>query len=232
MQNYQQTTFKKRRNGPESRMVDAFLERCETVLPEESSRMVVLIEPIIGPSLPDVLVVCLKATSQLLTWRERFSLPMLRTLHLLSTFHSPVDLSYLSSLMGVKVTSMERQLRELDTREIVQFQNGRAAIIALDSVFVLTDIIAVEAKVKNWKTAFDQAKVNHLFSSYSYVFLPEERVSNAASFFLGENGPGLMSIVDDNLEIVNRSKRFEVPSSVYSWLVNEYVVQMLLHSSG
>ena len=95
----------------------------------------------------------------------------------------------------------------------------------MSKIFALRKIVAVEAKIANWKRAIEQAINNTWFASHSYVLMPslkniEDVVSVSSQF-----GIGVIIQESDSNSIVSQAKPLEIPSSIGSWLFNEWVIR-------
>ena len=96
---------------------------------------------------------------------------------------------------------------------------------ALDEIFFLKEIIAIEAKLGSYKQALGQAQLNGNFSSMSYILVPQLTPRLPES--VRSNDIGLLTF-DGSLTTVHRSgKRQPIPVSTFSWMVNEHVVRMI-----
>ena len=62
--------------------------------------------------------------------------------------------------------------------------------------------ISIEAKIKNWKSGILQAERYLMFSDFSFLALPEEKVRNVDIELLKKSGIGLLSISESGLEEV------------------------------
>ena len=62
-------------------------------------------------------------------------------------------------------------------------------------------IVAIEAKIKNWRVALQQARICLLCSDEVYIALPQKFVHRVASDSLQSLGIGLLSVGDD-VEII------------------------------
>ncbi len=60
--------------------------------------------------------------------------------------------------------------------------------------------ISIEAKIKDWKSGILQAERYLMFSDFSYLALPEEKIRNVNLTELTESGIGLIAIKKDGLD--------------------------------
>lgn len=76
------------------------------------------------------------------------------------------------------------------------------------------EVIAVELKLRDWKKAIDQARLNLRVSNYSFVALPEpvwDRIDRRIYSMSFEHGIGLLSVDGVTRQIMRpeRSKRIQ-----------------------
>lgn len=60
--------------------------------------------------------------------------------------------------------------------------------------------ISIEAKLKDWKSGILQAQRYLMFSDYSYLALPEDKIKNVDLAELKEKGIGLLSVTEKGLD--------------------------------
>lgn len=97
-------------------------------------------------------------------------------------------------------------------------------------VDALQDSIAIEAKLKNWKRALQQAYRYKWFAKKSYVILPSENIKPALKRLdlFKKFGVGLASINEDmGLEVHYKSKNEPPYSDKMCKLLNEYLINDL-----
>lgn len=64
--------------------------------------------------------------------------------------------------------------------------------------------ISIEAKIKDWKGGVLQAERYLMFSDYSYLALPEEKIRNVDEKILQANGIGLLSVNESGMTEIIR----------------------------
>jgi hypothetical protein len=90
----------------------------------------------------------------------------------------------------------------------VEFKHitGRTDVIGISES---GELIAIEAKLKNWKTALHQAYKSTSFAHYSYVLLPPESIKiaikNKDEF--KKRNVGLLTIEKDEIRIVIEAEK-------------------------
>lgn len=86
------------------------------------------------------------------------------------------------------------------------YQRGRTDIIAYTTDH---SVVAIEAKLKDWRTALHQAYRNRCFAHWSYVLLPKEAALRAHRYS-GEferRQVGICYIWDSKLVVLHSAKR-------------------------
>lgn len=81
------------------------------------------------------------------------------------------------------------------------YQRGRTDVIIVSAD---DKVIAIEAKLKKWKQALQQAYRNKCFADLSYVLLPITEVNKVLKhdIELDKRGVGLCSITENGIDII------------------------------
>jgi len=82
---------------------------------------------------------------------------------------------------------------------------------------IIDEIIAVEAKLSDWKGGFHQASKYTYFANKSYLALCESKIRNVDMNLLKINGIGLISVNKNNIEIIIEPKN-KKPLNMVSFL--------------
>ena len=105
---------------------------------------------------------------------------------------------------------------------LVGYSAGSWRSRALSEIFAVQRLIAIEAKIDDWKTGLQQAVRNTWFASESYLLLErvvnrEPLLSEALQFGVG------VVCRDQPLDSAEaRARHEQIPSSYASWLFNEW----------
>lgn len=105
---------------------------------------------------------------------------------------------------------------------ITELKDGRIKNNPTNSIFFVKEIVAVEAKLKDWKRALTQSRNNLSFCSRSYSLFPSKSVSPTVKHHYRETGVGLVSHGEQNKIEVSSAKK-TIPSTLSSWYFNEYI---------
>jgi hypothetical protein len=212
-------TTRKPTVGPELELVESAL-RTQYLSPSLLFR-----EPKLPTGFPDVVSVTLSKADVLFS-PERMALRPLDLKIVHHLFHvrgsAREDLPYQLSLSPAESTA---SLSRLVAAGLVRHRGRRVFCNRLATVFAAREIIAIEAKIKDWQSGIRQAAANTWFASHSYVLLPEAVVSAAARSAAERVGVGIMAFDGRQTRILLRAKRHKIPSSYGSWLVNEWTVR-------
>jgi hypothetical protein len=139
-------------------------------LPGSGERREVLLEPHVFSSFPDAVVVYWDAKAGALL-RTRFDGVRLSDLRMLSalTMRGSMDLTDLAIEYG---DQMSRGLRRLENAGAVTVGDSRAVVSPVEEIFAVRRLVAIEAKMHDWRGGLAQAVHNTWFAAESYLLLP------------------------------------------------------------
>lgn len=100
------------------------------------------------------------------------------TIYKIIESHPSISFEKIKHITKAESTTIKRSIEKLMIESYVQEMD---TLYKLDRTYknCLTDSIAIEAKLKNWKRALNQAYRYKWFASSSYVVLDEKRISSA-----------------------------------------------------
>jgi hypothetical protein len=207
--------FRKGRSGPEQDLVDWFLE-LHSVRPRKGEQLTIFREPRLPSGFPDLVVVVWKESVAAKWGAERRNITAadLRLMQHLTTA-GPANLPHLKSLFGLDT---ERSLGRLEASDMVILRKDKWRARALSRTFAVRRIVAIEAKVAEWRAALDQAFINTWFTSESYVLVPA--IPKGASLLETALQHGIGVLSKETPGLVER--RVSQPRSYASWLFNEW----------
>jgi hypothetical protein len=208
--------FRKGRSGPEQDLVDWFLE-LRAVNVRGGERLTIFREPRLPSGFPDVVAVVWTESVATRWGTERRSLTAtdLRLMQHLVTA-APATLADLRPMFG---SGTERSLSRLVRAEMVVSQKDQWRAQALSQTFAIRRIVAIEAKVAQWRVALDQAFINTWFTPESYVLVPAIPKRTSLLETALQYGIGVLS--KEKTRLVERREAH--PRSYVSWLFNEWV---------
>ena len=208
---------RKKRPGPESGLVESFLQTMPLTVPR-GCRVTVFREPRLESGFPDiVIVVWREEVTQ--NWRsERVSLNPhdLRIMHFLH-YSRRASLDELIAYFGERASG---SLVRLHGAGMIRPVGSAWTPLALSRSFAATKIIAVEAKMEKWSEVVNQAILNTWFASKSYVLYPhlpsKQQLAHAK-----HHGIGVCAFDGGRVrEVAGVSTR--LPKSYASWMLNDW----------
>jgi len=208
--------------GPEDDLVmQAFRDYANA---EASAPRIVFREPALPTGYPDLVAVFYRAhQAERAPMRAPFEADHLRLLHHVYRVHR-TSAADAAAALGHGVQRIRRLLDDLTRGLVVRQHRDHAVARPLDSIFIARRIVAVEAKIRDWRRALEQAAANTWFASHSYVLLPCERFNENIAEHARRLGIGIMTVEDSRVAIRLQARRLPIPSSYGSWLINEWVV--------
>lgn len=182
-------------------------------------------EPFTGFGYTDL--VCLIWNKSILNhWNEaRNSLILndIKILHHLYIEAKGKKIFEISSVLGFSDKSVNQSITRLDEACLLKVQkNGKIKLKPINEIFFLKEIVSIEAKLKNWRTAFNQSLNNTFFSSKSFTLFPEKCITENLLHTFENSKIGIISY-ENNYKIVKQPQKNNIPSTLNSWLFHEYI---------
>jgi hypothetical protein len=210
--------FRQRTPGPEDDLVERFLASQPFSVPR-GCRLTIFREPCIESGFPDLVAVVWR-TSTASSWNAERAALTARDVRLMQYVfqQGPCAYSLLKAMFRTKVKS---SLDKLQAAKMLRTRGDMWSARPLSRCFAVKSIIAVEAKIDDWRKVLRQALLNTWFASSSYMLLPRvprggELLTEAAKFGLGVwvHGESLTEHAPNTEE--------RLPRSYASWLFNEW----------
>ncbi len=208
------------RHGPEAELVDQFLSSryFET---DHDLFYSIFIEPRVGASSPDIVIVCWDSSIGRNWPKERLNLGFaeLRIAHLLF-LEGPKSKIQLKKFYP---RSLESSIKKLLDSELLDEIDGNYYLIkTLDLIFATKEIIAFEAKISSISKAIEQAHRNTWFASKSYVLTRIEEPSKDMIETANKKGVGLWSFNKSfQSDVLIDPLSTPIPNSFISWYFND-----------
>lgn len=216
----------------EHRLLRSFLETSffEKFSTHGSSKFTVIEEPYTGFGYADAVGIIFDGHAYK-SWsphRNKLKNDDIKILHHLYLCNKGRSLEDLNSELGFSKNFIERSIKRLDDANTIYFlKDNRVKNQPINKIFFLKEIIAIEAKLKDWKGALLQSKNNLSFCSRAYSLFPKD--VNKENFMNRYQGTGVGVITHkEKYKIELSSKKNNIPKTLNSWLFNEYVGRMLL----
>ena len=187
--------------------------------------MTVFREPRLPSGFPDVVIVVWKE-SVTLGWksarRDLIASDLRIMHHLVATGSS--DLEALTLLFS---SQAEQSLERLLASGMVNYSRGHWHSRSLSGMFAARRIVAVEAKVSEWRAALDQAFLNTWFTPESYILIPN--LPRKTSLLDAARQRGIGVLCREGIRFDLASEGTTTPRSYASWLFNEWAWRLSGH---
>ncbi len=209
------------RPGPELRMLQAALR---AGLPVGSQGALMLREAELPTGVPDLIAIERRSCLGLdVVKRRRLQLQHLQILHFLSDSGSTTA-DEIVRLLNHSSKQTEMALQDLVEAGLVVPRGSRFAVRAVSKVFVAKRIIAVEAKMRAWREALEQATANLWFASHSYILIPALNCLRSICKEAKRLGIGVLVFDGKQTRTALRPRKQRIPVSYGSWLINEWAM--------
>ena len=212
--------------GPEASLVRDVLD---SGLPGSIGKAALVYREVRLPhGFPDLVAVYLSNTPlSFPPMRQALEERHLRLLHHLSA-QKRTSFNELRAHLSWKAAPLEQCLVELAEADLILLKGQKIVTKALSTIFAVKKIVAIEAKMKDWKRALEQASANTWFASHSFILLPFKRITTQVSEAAESIGIGVMGFDGTKTTIHTAPRVCSIPSSYGSWLFNEWTVRRVL----
>ncbi len=217
------------RSGPEADLTSRFMTAEAEALSRKQRSYAVFMEPQLDTGFPDVVVVAFNPRVFERWTRERNRiLPIdLKVLHHLH-FVRGADSEEIETRLGMDSKTLVRSLERLLSAQLVLWSAKRWMPRSLKNSYAISNIQAIEAKVNNWRDAFNQAELNLWFASESYVLSPVSSPSDKIIHASHTRGVGIYTMPEGRApKRITKARRAELPACYASWLFNEWIGRRL-----
>jgi uncharacterized protein with GYD domain len=208
------------REGPECNLVREYVAS-HLPPPARGQTLTVFLEPEIESGYPDIVAVYTHRATMRRWASARACLTKVdvRVAHFLATMGASDFIRLRRFFPANPKDSLERLL----DAGVVRNVSGAWRLRALQDVFAVRRLVAIEAKVEDWQDGLQQAFQNIWFASESYLLLPRlpqalVLLDQASRFGVGLRVQGQPL---DSSELCPRLG--QIPRSYASWLFNEWV---------
>ena len=214
--------------GPERQLVEAFIAYVPGCLRWTAGAVAVFHEPQLESGFPDLVVVHYRP-ERFRQWpKVRFGLePLdLKVLHHLHQVGG-ADATHLITKLGLDAKRLLASIERLTDARLVGRSGGAWCTEPLCRTFGVQDIVAIEAKIKNWRDAFHQGRLNQWFASESYILSPVEKPRRQVLERAWRFGVGIYLVNGEHVRRVCSARKTRIPLCYGSWLFNEWVGRYL-----
>ena len=218
--------FKRPKEGPELSLIRSFVENIERIFCAEGLVLEIFEEPYIETAIPDIVIAFWDENLFNCSWGEARNLlekQDIKILHHMYLTNKTLDTAALRADLGYSERELEKTIERLTQSGLLHENPQGFKSRSRGEIFFVKTIISIEAKIKNWKKAFEQAWLNKSFASESYVLLPKNKISPQITAYAKKIGVGLIGHNYEDSIVSQKPAREEIPSSYLSWLFNENV---------
>jgi predicted transcriptional regulator len=161
------------------------------------------------------------------TERNKLLITDIKILHHLFNCKKFKCISDINKELGFSIRTIMNSISKLyDAGLLVKNKSGKYKTLAKNEIFFVKEIISIEAKLKDWKRALYQAMNNYYYSSESYALFPQKIITDNLVRTYKQSNIGVIAF-DENINIIKKSERNEIPSTISSWLFNEHIGRTL-----
>ena len=206
--------------GPEYELVQEYVAS-RLPPPPRGQSLTVFLEPEIESGFPDIVAVYwhVATADRWANARAHLTNVDVRVAHFLATVGTS-DLTRLGRFFRRRVAD---SLDRLCGAGVVCKAAAGWRIRALREVFAVRRLVAIEAKVDQWRDGLHQAFLNTWFASESYLLLRHAPRRSDLMDEAGRLGVGVRTGDQDLDSAEAPARRWNIPKSYASWLFNEWV---------
>lgn len=216
------------RKGPEQVLVRNFVDSITNSFKNKNTELAIFYEPQLDTGFPDIVFV--EYLPHIFDkWNDARSsiLPIdVKVLHYLHLVNGS-DSSSMESKLGIDSDILLKSLERLLDSKLIYRKSKQWKPFSLRKNFAVKEIVAIEAKISNLKSAFEQAQINKWYASESYVLFPTVMPNKDTISTSQKLGVGIYTSNLNGINKVSHSMRGMLPSCYASWLFNEWIGRYL-----
>jgi len=212
----------------EAALVRRFLEHALDTFARPSEAIALFCEPRLEIGYPDIVITVFdpRHYDHWSTARAFLEVQDLKILQHLHTVGS-TDTEQLSLQLGLPIQDADFRLAKLHDARLVRCIRRRWAPYSLRRSYGIKRLIAIEAKINNWRAAFHQATMNRWFASETYILSPVAKPSRRVLERAKAFGVGIYTCSQNGVVRANPSVQSALPACYASWLFNEWIGRSL-----
>ncbi|MRI69077.1 hypothetical protein FDP56_01390 [Enterococcus casseliflavus] len=192
----------------------------------KNNKLAVFVEPKIESTFPDIVLASYDETSydNWSTTRNLLTVQELKILSILINKRS-CDGEYFIRL-GYDAKQILRSLERLLDCGLIRRTARSWQVEPTSTFFGVKQLMAIEAKLYDVKSVYEQTLLNTWFASESYALLPVKQPQNSTRDLFYKNGLGLYT-KPDGFKKVLQAKKKGLPTSYVSLQFNEWIGKSL-----
>jgi predicted transcriptional regulator len=210
--------------GPEKNLINSFLKYIPEIINWENGDIAIFYEPRIESGYPDIVIVKYIPAS-FDNWpsaRNELNNTDIKILHYLSTVKQ-TDRNKILDNLKLQPKLLELSITKLIKANLIYESKSMWKVVAERNIYGVRSIMAIEAKIKNWSDAFQQAQLNRWFASESYILSKIEMPTSTNVNRAAEIGVGIILVNGKNVKKYRKAEKSKIPSSYASWWFNEWI---------
>lgn len=220
--------------GTEFDLVKNFIDYKKNLFrPSSNKNLMIFIEPQINNSYPDIVFVeynplCFEGWSSSRFKLNKIDYKICYYIYVSKHIGAEDIVSHLGVSWKEALLSIERLF---DAGMIIRLK--KKWCIKDKNVFGVKKIQAVEAKINDLNSVFQQALVNKNFASESYVLSNiSKSIESSKIKRYSEFGIGIYSQLDKRFKLISKSQKSSIPASFSSIYFNEWIGKVLMNNKG
>jgi len=225
--------YKQSKDGPEIDLVKSFINSFAKIFHKANFQTRLFEEPYIEMTIPDI-VIAFWDDDIFDYWVEERNFLEKRDIKILHHMYRKgdfIDIDRIKNELGYSVSEIEKSLERLIKADLLAEINQEFRAKEIKKIFFVKAIISIEAKIKNWKKAFEQAWLNESFASESYVLLPQNMINANIIKYANNLDIGIIGHEKGHANIIKKPNKKTIPSSYLSWLINENIGRDLYYDN-
>jgi len=189
----------------------------------------ILQEPFTGLGYTDLVAVIWNKDiySKWQTDRNKLIINDIKILHHLYLNNKYKTITEIMAELGFSKREITDSFTRLDNAGLIKkTHDDKFKTLKKSEIFYIKEIISIEAKLKDWRRALNQAFANIGYSSESYVLFPEKYLTSHMLEEYNKTDIGIIAY-KSNFDVVKAAKKKTIPANFNSWLFNEYIGRLL-----
>ncbi len=222
-------------HGPESDLVHRF---ASAIVPSFQCRsrqkhLALFHEPALETGFPD-LVITVYDPRRFENWPASRAALDIQDLKILNHLYhvGGSDSGGIGQQLGIDQRVVDRAVEHLHGAGLIRRFRHEWKPLPLSRTFGIKRLVAVEAKIADWQSVFQQASKNRWFASETYVLSPVNRPAIKTIERSKQLSIGIYTCNDAGITEVTSSARLPLPLCYATWLFNEWIGRSLLASQS
>lgn len=197
---------------------------------DKKKNFIFIEEPYTGYGYPDL--VFLKWNDNIgKSWseeRNKLTLYDIKVVQHLYNSATGKSINEISKELGFSDRQLHNIFARLFAAKIVKSDKESWKLRNLKDLFFIENIVTIEAKLKNWKSALAQAANSEYFSSEVFALYPDYIITENLINSHLSTSVGIISY-SQKYRVIKPAKQKKIPITINGWLFNELIGRSLWH---